>query len=164
MSTLQHTHLHTQVFHFLIAGAQDLTQVFCAGIEIFQIIPCLLADKAGGNKVLLCFLGILRELVQPIHPNGNLNALQFLFQGQIFLSLFRLDAQRLYLQFQLGDLVADAQQVIFGIGQLSLCFFLAVAVFGDTGSFLKDLTAISTFSGQNFVNTALADIGVTFTA
>ena len=39
-----------------------------------------------------------------------------------------------------------------------------MAVFGDTGCLLKDLTAVRTFPGQNLVNTALTDVGIALTA
>ena len=39
-----------------------------------------------------------------------------------------------------------------------------MAVLGDTGSLLENLTAVRTFSGQNFINSALTDIGITLFA
>ena len=48
--------------------------------------------------------------------------------------------------------------------KLTLRFLLAVTVLGNTGGFLKDLTAVAALAGQNLVNTALTDVRIAFAA
>ena len=81
MRAFQHIHLNPQVLHAFTAGAKFLSQLLGGGIEIFQLLLGLLTDKAGRNIVLLCLFGILGQLFQLIHPNGNLNALKFFLQS-----------------------------------------------------------------------------------
>ena len=50
------------------------------------------------------------------------------------------------------------------MGKLTLRFLFAVAVLGNTCRLFKYLTAIRTFQRQNFVNSALTDIGITLSA
>ena len=120
----------------------------------------LLQNEGRGRIVLLRFLGGGGKPVQRVQPHGHLHAFQLVLQFQIFLCLFRLLLQRFQLQFQLGDLVADAQQIILGGSQLPLRLLLAVAVFGDAGGFLEDLPAVAAFQGEDFVDPALTDIAV----
>ena len=120
--------------------------------------------KRCRNIILRSLLCIGKKLVQLIKPNSHFHALQFITIGQILLGLFRLHTQRLQLQLQLGDLIADTGQVFFRMHQLPLGFFLAVTVLGDTCRLLKDLTAVGTLQRQNFVNTTLTDIGIAFSA
>ena len=116
---------------------------------------------------MVVLLGLSRggaEFFQVVQPHSNLDATQLLTEGQIFFRLFRLLPQRLHLQFQLRDLVADAQKIVLRRGQAALRFLLAVAVFGNAGSFLEDLPAVGAFQGKDLVDTALADVGIALTA
>ena len=69
--------------------------------------------------------------------------------------LFCLPFQRPDLPFQFVVQVLNTGQVFLGGGQLALGLLLAVAEFGDTGGFLKDLAPVFTLKGQNLVNTPL---------
>ena len=105
----------------------------------------LLQDKGCGSIILLGLLGSGRQFVQRVQPDGHLHALEFILEFQIFFRLLRLGLEGFQLQFQLGDFVADAQQVILRGCQLPLRLLLAVPVLGDTGGFLEDFPAIAAF-------------------
>ena len=72
---------------------------------------------------------MLRGLAESIEPDRHLQPLQLVPQGQIFLRLFSLFAQRLDLKLEFRNFVADAQQIVLGVGQPALRLLLAVAVF-----------------------------------
>ena len=160
---LQHVHLQSGGFQIAVTGAQCLAHLLRLLVEAVQLVVSLLQHKRSGGIILLCFLRGSRQLVQRIQPHGDLHALQFFLQLQELLGLFRLDLQRLQLQFQLGDLVADTQQVVLGVRQLTLGLLLAVTVLGNTGSLFEDLTAICALEGKDLVDTTLTDVGVTLT-
>ncbi len=103
------------------------------------------------------------NLFQLLHPHGNFQRTQLIAQDQEFLCLFRLYTQGLHLQLQFVDLIVDTNQIFIGAGQLALSLLLAMAETGDTGSFLKDLAAVSRLDGQDLIDLALADDGVALT-
>ena len=164
MGGIQHTDLDTDVFQLRIPATQDLGQILRLLIQPLQIVLGLLQHEGGRGIVLLSLSGIGRQLIQRIQPDSHLHSLKLFLQGQVLLCLFRLDLQRLQLQFQLRDLVTNSHQVVFGMGQLPLGFFLAVAVLGNTGCFLKDLTTVCTFQRQNLIDTSLSDVGIALPA
>ena len=156
----EHIHFQSDGFQLAVPGAQSLPQLVCLTVQGVQIVMRLLQNEGRGRIVLLRLLGSGGKPVQRVQPHGHLHAFQLVLQFQIFFCLFRLLLQRFQLQFQLGDLVADAQQIVLGGGQLPLRLLLAVAIFGDACGFLEDLPAVAAFQRQNFVNSALADIAV----
>ena len=164
MDTLQHADLHANIFQFLIPAAQLAAQLFGTLIKLIQILVGLLQDKGCRSIVLLCLFCIGGQLFQAIQPHSYLNTLQFILQLQVLMCLFGLHAQRLQLQFQLRHLVTNTHQVILSVAQLPLGLLLAVTVLGDTGSLLKDLTAVCTLQRKDLVDTALADIGIALSA
>ena len=158
----EHVGFQTNGFQFSIPAAEGFTQLFCLPVQAVQIIMGLLQHKGGRGIVLFCLLGCRGQLVQGIQPDSYLNALQFLFQPQVGLGFFGLLLQRFQLQFQFGNLIADTQQIVLGMSQFALCFFLAVPILGDTGSFFKNFPAVCTFQRKNLINASLADIAVAF--
>ena len=127
------------------------------GVEFGVLLLQLLRS---GSIVGLGLLGRRGQSFQVLEPQGDLQPLELLPQGQILPGLFRLDSQRLHLQLQLRDFVVDAQEVFLGGGQPPLRLFLPVPVLGNTGSLLEDLPAVRAFDGQNLIDPALADVGV----
>ena len=160
MRSGQHIHFQADGFQFAVPGTQGFAQLVCLTVQGVQIVMRLLQNEGRGRIVLLRLLGGGGKPVQRVQPHGHLHALQLVLQFQIFFCLFRLLLQRFQLQFQLGDLVADAQKVVLGGGQLPFRLLLAVAVFGDAGGFLEDLPAVAAFQGEDFVDPALTDIAV----
>ena len=65
------------------------------------------------------------------------------------------------MQFQFVDLVADAQEIFLRPRQLPLRLLLPVTVAGDARRFLKDAPALGALGGQDLINLALADDGIT---
>ena len=143
----EHIHFQTDGFQLAVPGTQSLPQLVCLTVQGVQIVVSLLQNEGRGRIVLLRLLGSGGKPVQRVQPHGHLHAFQLVLQFQIFFCLFRLLLQRFQLQFQLGDLVADAQQIVLGGGQLPLRLLLAVAVFGDASGFLEDLPAVAAFQG-----------------
>ena len=160
MGSGEHIHFQSDGFQLAVPGTQSLPQLIRLTVQCVQIVVGLLQNEGRGRVVLLRLLGSGGKPVQRVQPHGHLHAFQLVLQFQIFLCLFRLLLQRFQLQFQLGDLVADAQQIVLGGGQLPLRLLLAVAIFGDACGFLEDLPAVAAFQRQNFVNSALTDIAV----
>ena len=160
----EHIHLHPNRFQVCVTLAQCLTQIFCPAVQGIQVVMGLLQDEGGGNVVFLGFLGGGGEALQGVQPHGYLHAFELVFQLQVFFGFFGLGLQGFQLQLQLRDLVSDAEQVFLGALQLPLGVFFSVAVFGNTGGFFKNFPAVAAFQGQNFVNAALADVGVAFPA
>ena len=124
----------------------------------------LLQHEGRRSIVLFSLLSLGRKLVQLVKPHSYFNALQLIPELQVLGCLLRLHAQRLQLQFQFGNLIADTHQVIFRMGKFPLSLLFAVTVLGNTGSFFKNFTAVSALQRQNFINSALADIGIAFFA
>ena len=137
-------------------------QIFRLGIQGFQIRFALLQNEFCGSIVGLCLLCLLRELLQLRKPDRNFQTTHLIPEDQIFLRLFRLLPQGFHLKLQLRDLVVDAKQIVRRMLQLPLGLFLAMTVLGNTGSFLKDLTAVCGFCGQDLINTSLTDVAVAF--
>ena len=164
MGGFQEIHLFTGGLQSLVPLAERAAQFLCLEIQFIQIIPCLLQHEGCGDIVLLRLLGSGGQLLQGVQPHSYLHAPQLVLQFQVLLRLFGLHPQRLQLQLQFGDLIADAHQVILGTLQFALGLLLAVAVFGNTGSLLKDLPAVGTLQGQDLINTALANVGIAFLA
>ena len=124
-----------------------------------------LGQLSGGQLVVGGHLDPLcPELFQLLQPDRHLQSLQFLPEHQEFLRLFRLDAQGLHLEFQLVNFVVDAHKVFICAFQLALRLLLPVAEAGDARSLLKDLPAVGALDGQNLVDLALADDGVSLPA
>ena len=76
----------------------------------------LLENECGGGIVCLGLAGIFSDFFEVFQPNRDLKALEFCAEGQIFLCFLRLLPQRADLKLQLGDLIADAQQIVLGVG------------------------------------------------
>ena len=164
MGAAQHIGLHPHGLQQAVLFPERPAQFLRLTVQAVQIVMGLLQYEGSGGVVLLRLFGGGGELIEGVQPHGHLYALELLLHFQIFLSLFRLSFQRLQLQFKLGDLVPDAQQVVLRPLQLPLGFLFSVAVFGDTGGLFKNLPAVSAFQRQNFVNAALADVGVALPA
>ena len=164
MGGAEHIGLQPDGFQFSVPLVEGLSQLLRLTVEGVQIVMSLLQNEGSRSIVLLRLLGSGGELFQGVQPHGHFHALQLVLQFQILFCLFRLDLQRLQLQLQLGDLVADAKQVVLGVLQFALRLLLAVAVLGNTGSLLKDFPAVAAFQGEDLVNAALADVGVALLA
>ena len=115
--------------------------------------------RHNGESFLL--FQLFAELVERIHPEGNLQTFLLVGQKQEFLRFFRLDAQRLYAFFQLGHDILQAQEVIVSGLQLFLRFFLAVAELADTRCFFKNLAALIALDRNDFIDSSLSDDRVT---
>ena len=143
LNTSQHIDLHADGFQFSIPTAQGFSQSFCLAVQLFQIVMGLLQNKGCRLIVLLRLFGRSGQLLQGVQPYGYFHTLQLTLQLQIFLRFLGLLLERLQLQLQLGDLVADAQQIVLGMHKLALGLFLAVAVFGNTRRFLEDFPSVA---------------------
>ena len=164
VSSLQHIGFQADGFQVSILFPQSLTQLLRLCVQLFQFFMSLLQDKRRRSIVLLCLLGSGRQFLQGVQPNGYFHAPKLVLHFQILSGFFGLHPQRLQLQLQFRGNVTDSHEVILCAGELSLRFFLAVAVFGNTGGFFKDLPAVCALQGQNLVNTTLANVGITFLA
>ena len=164
VGALEHGGFHPDGFQMAVLFPEGFPHFLRLAVEPFQIIVGLLQHKGRGSIVLLRLFCRGGELIQGIQPDGHLHPLKLFLHFQVFLCLFGLGLQRLQLQLQLGNLVADPQQIVFRPLQLALGLLFPVAVFGDTGSLLKDLPAVTAFQGENLVNAALADVGIALPA
>ena len=109
-------------------------------------------------------LGLRAQLVQGSQPDRNLFNAQLVAQYQVFLRLFGLFLQRTYLQLKLFDFIIDADEIFFRLLQLALGLFLPEAISGDSGRFLKDLTAVCALGGDDIGDLSLADNGIAVTS
>ncbi len=152
------------------------------GVGLNVLAPHLLGKALGGgiqalhlplrfflltNRIFIVCLylnGSGTQLFQLLHPHGNLQHTQLVTEDQKFLGLLRLHTQGFHLQFQLVDLVVDAHQILIGTGELTLGLLLAVAEAGNAGGLFKDLAAVGRFDGQDLVDLALTDDGITLAA
>ena len=164
VGALEHGGLYPDRFQRSVLLPQSRAQLLRLTVKSVQIIVRLLQHKGCGLIVLLRLFRRSGELIQRIQPYGYLYAFQLLLHFQIFPGLFGLDLQRLQLQLQFRDLIANAKQIVFCTLQLALGLLFSVAVFGDTGGFLEDFPAVTAFQRENFVNTALTDVGVALPA
>ena len=139
-------------------------QLLGAAVESGQLVVRLLEDEGGGGVVGLGLAGGLGDLFEVFEPDGDLEPTELAAERQILLRLFRLLFQGADLQLQLGDLVADAQKIVLGVGQTALGILLAVAEFGDAGGFLENFAAVGRFEGKDLVDAALADVGIALAA
>ena len=153
-----------QAVRALVLFPQFLAQGFRRLIQGFQPFIGLLQLVRGGCVIIPCLAGRLPQPRQLGQPQGRLLFFQRLPQFQIRPGLFRLPAQRFQLQFQLRDFITDAQQIVLGPRQTAFRFLFAVAVLGNARRFLKNLPAFRALDRQNFINAALADIGVALPA
>ena len=160
----EHVHLHPDGFQLLIPAVQGLCQFLGLTVEAVQIVMGLLQNKGGGGVVLFRLFRLGGKLFQGVQPHGYLHALQFFLQFQVLFCLLRLSLQRLQLQFQLGDLVADAKQVVLGVLQLLLRLLFPVTVLGNARGLLENLPAVAAFQGKYLIDTPLADVGVALLA
>ena len=133
-------------------------------IERIQFVVRLLENEGGGIVVLLRLFRALGDLLEAIQPDGNFQAPQFIAERQILFRLLRLLAKGLDLQFQLRDFVSDAKQIVLRVRKPALGLLLTMAVFGDTGSLFKNFAAVGRFLREDLVDSALADVGVTFSS
>ena len=159
-----HSNLHPGSFQLTVPLAQNLGATFRLGIQAVQILMGLLQHEGRRGKILFRLLCGFRKLFQGVHPDRYFYTLQFVLQLQIFLGLFRLLLQGFQLQFQLRNLITDTHQIFFGVSKFPLGFLLAVPVFGDTRCLFKDLTTVSTLQREDLIDSALADVGVAFSA
>ena len=124
----------------------------------------LLQNERSGVVVLLRLACGGAQLFQRLQPQRDLKALELVAVGKEFLRLFRLLTQRLDLQLQLGDLVADAQKIVLCRCKSPLRLLLAVAVLGDARRLFKNLASVGALDREDLVDTALADIGIALAA
>ena len=124
----------------------------------------LLQNERRRGIVLLCFFRVCSDLRERIEPDRDLVPLQLVSQDEIFLRLFRLLAKRLDLHLQLGDLVADAQEIVLGRGKAALGLLAAVAALGYARRLLKDLAPVGALDGKDLVDPALPDVGIALAA
>ncbi len=118
----------------------------------------------GGVVVRQDFQCSHADLLQLLQPYRNFQSPQFVTEDEKLLRLFRLSLQGADLELQFVDFVLDAHQVFFGAVQLALCLLLAVAEAGDARCLFKYLPAVGGFDRQNFVDLALADVGIALPA
>ena len=147
MGSAEHIHLHPDGFQLLIPAVQGLGQFLGLTVEAVQIVMSLLQNKGGGGVVLFGLFRLGGKLFQGVQPHGYLHTLQLFLQFQVLFGLLRLSLQRFQLQFQLGDLVADAKQVVLGVLQLLLRLLFPVTVLGNARGLLENLPAVAAFQG-----------------
>ena len=164
VGALKHGALHPNRFQFSVFFPEGLAQRLRLPVQPIQLIVGLLQYKGRRLVVLLRLFGGGGKPVQRIQPDSHLHPLQLLLQLQIFLSSARLLLQGLQLKLQLGNLVADAEQIVLGPLQLTLRLLFAMAVLGNSRRLFKNLPAVSAFQRQYLVNPALTDIGVALPA
>ena len=104
-------------------------QLLRLAVEPRQLVVRLLENERRAGVVRLGLFRMLRGLAKSVEPDRHFQSLQLVPQGQIFLRLFGLFAQRLDLKLQLRNFVADAQQIVLGVGEPALGLLLAVAIF-----------------------------------
>ena len=117
-----------------------------------------------GSIVALDGLVLLREPVERLHPDGDLEILELRAEIEILARGLALAAEGLDLQLQLIDLVVDAQEVFLRALELALALLLAVAEAGDARRLLEDLAALAGLAGDDLGNAALTDDGITVAA
>ena len=175
---LQNGQLGLGLLLFLLGGVDGLVlflqqqrlpvelqrQVLGRAVERAQLAVRLLQHERRGGVVLLRLFGRRRQLFQAVEPDGDLKALQFIPQDEILFGLFRLLAQRLDLQFQLRNFIADAQQIILCGRQPPLGLGLSVTALRNARRFFEYLAPVGAFEGQDLVNLALPDVGVALAA
>ena len=153
-----------QGIRVLVLLPQFLTQRLRRFIQGFQSFMSLLQLVGCGGVVVPRLAGRLPQSCQLSQPQSRLLFFQRLPQFQIHPGLLRLPAQRIQLQLQLRDFIANPQQIILGTRQTAFRFLLAVAVLGNARCFLKNLPAVGALDRQDLINAALADIGVALPA
>ena len=139
-------------------------QLLRLAVKPRQLVVRLLENERRAGVVRLGLFRMLRGLAESVEPDRHLQPLQLVPQGQIFLRLFGLFAQRLDLKLEFRNFVADAQQIVLGVGQPALGLLLAVAVFRDARRLFKDLAPVGRFEGQDLIDLALPDVAVTLFA
>ena len=132
-------------------------------VERTQLAVRLLQHERRRGVILLRLFCRRRQLLQAVEPDGNFKALQLVAQDEVFFRLVRLLAQRLDLQLQLRNFVADAQQIILRGGKPPLGLRLAVAALGNARRLFKYLAPVGAFKRQDLVDLALPDVGVALT-
>ena len=93
--------------------------------------------------------------VQHLQPGG---------QVQVNPGVLRVLFQRAETVLQFIQQVIHPGNVFLGTGQLLVRFFLAGTELDDTRGLLKDLAAVLSLAGQDFINAALADNGIALLA
>ena len=161
---IQARHLGAQLFGGHVVLANFFTAVLGLGVDGVQVGFGLGLILLGGFQVRLELQGLGAEGLEVFQPHGDLQHAELVAVDQILLRRFGLLAQGLHLELQLGNFIVDPHQVFLGALHLALGLLLAVAVFGDTGGLLEDLTALTALDGQNLVDLALADDGVALPA
>ena len=141
-----------------------LAELLALGVEGVQGGAGLVPGGFRGMEIRFQLPGAGLQLVQIGQPHGDLQKAQLVPEDQVLLRLFRLILQGTDLQFQLGNFVVDADQVLLRPLQLPLGLFLPMAELGNAGGFLEDLPALAALGGQNLVDLALADDGVALSA
>ena len=152
----------------LLGGAVILMHepgaVLRLGIHLVQLRLGLLLVGPGGLEVRLQFQTVALELLQIFQPHADFQRAQLVVKHQVFFRRFRLLAQRLHLQLQLRDLIVDTHQVLLRALELALGLLLAVAELADARRLLEHLPAVIAADGQDLVNFALTDDGVSLPA
>ena len=85
-------------------------------VERGQLVVRLFEDESGGGVIRLGLAGAFGDFFEIFQPDRDLKTLELGAEGQIFLCLLRLLPQRADLKLQLGDLIADAQQIVLSVG------------------------------------------------
>ena len=158
--------------------AERFAQLFGANVHIahprskafaFGVKPVLLRARrrAFHDRALIVRPKLLRLLVQPVkvcHPERDLLLAELVTQNEVFLRRFRLLAQRFNLHFQLGDLIADAQEVVLRAGKLTLGLVFPVAEAGNASSFFEYLAPVGGLGGDDLADAPLPDDRITVAA
>ena len=160
---LQLSDLHPELLCFFVCRPDPLAAILRGTVELLQIFLLRPQTLFGGFVLLGQNPGLIRQTIQRIHPKGDLQSPQFVPQDQILLCRFRLLPQRLQLQIQFPQFVPQAKHILLRPLQLPQGFLPLIPVFGDTGSFLKDLPPVCAFGCKNLVDPALAYQGIPVT-
>ena len=133
-------------------------------IERVLPLPGGLLPLPGGGVLRLEAVLRCLDFLQPLQPDGNLQDAQLVAQQQKPPGCLRLGPQGRDLELQLADFIIDAHQVLLRALETTLRLLLAVAVLGDPCRLLEDLPPVRTAGGQDLVDAALADDGVSLPA
>ena len=153
-----------QLLRLLVCSSQLFAELLRIAVQRLQRLVGRRQFPLGRFKIGLQPQRARVQLGKLMDPKGHFQAAQFVAQDQIAFGRFRLGAQGFHLQLQLGDFVIDTQEVFLGALELALAVLLAVAVFGNAGSFFKHAPPVAALGAEQFVDPALADDGIALVA